>query len=80
MIILGDFNKNWLDKSATKDKNNFENFNLTQLIKEPNRVTSTSQSLIDWILVTHLDLLKQVSCLIVLVIIQLFFVYGKLKF
>ncbi len=23
MIILGDFNKNWLDKSATKDKNNF---------------------------------------------------------
>ncbi len=71
MIILGDFNKKWLDKSATKDKNNLENFNLTQLIKEPTRVTSTSQSLIDWILVTHPDrLLKQVSCLIVLVIIQ----------
>ncbi len=55
MIILGDFNKNWLDKSATKDKNNFENLSLTLLIKEPTRVTSTRQSLIDWILVTHPD-------------------------
>lgn len=33
MIILGDFNKNWLDNSSVKDKKNFENLNLTQLIK-----------------------------------------------
>ncbi len=25
MIILGDFNKDWLNKSSAKDKNNFEN-------------------------------------------------------
>ena len=49
MIILGDFNKTWLDKSSGKDKK----FNLTQIIKEPTRITPKSQSLLDWILVTH---------------------------
>ena len=55
LIILGDFNKNWLDKSSAKDKNNFENLNLTQLIKEPTRITPKSQSLLDWMLVTYPD-------------------------
>ena len=53
IILLGDFNKNWLDKSAAKDKNSFGNLNLTQLISEPTRVTPTCQSLLDWILVSH---------------------------
>ena len=53
MIILGDFNKNWLDNSSVKDKNNFENLNLTQLITEPTRITPRPESLLDWILVTH---------------------------
>ncbi len=55
MIILGDFIKNLLDKSSPKDKNDFENINLTQLIKERTQITSTCQSLLDWILVTHPD-------------------------
>lgn len=50
---MGDFNKNWHDKSATKEKNCFRNLNLTQLISEPTRVTLTCKSLLDWILVSH---------------------------
>lgn len=53
LIILGDFNKNWLVKSSSKEKNIFGRLNLTQLISEPTRVTSTCQSLLDWILVSH---------------------------
>ena len=34
MIIFGDFNKNWLDKSSVNEKNYFEKLNLAQLIKE----------------------------------------------
>jgi len=55
IIILGDFNKNWLDKSSTKHKNNLGNLNLTQIIMEPTRIASTCQSLLDWILVSHPD-------------------------
>ena len=53
LAILGDFNKNWLDKSSSSAKNIIRNLNLTQLINEPTRVTSTTQSLLDWILVSH---------------------------
>lgn len=53
IIILGDFNKNWIVKSSIKEKNIFGNLNLTQLISEPARVTPTCQSLLDWILVSH---------------------------
>jgi len=55
IILLGDFNKNWSDKSSDKVKNLFSNLNLSQLIKEPTRITPTSQSLLDWILVSHPD-------------------------
>lgn len=55
IILLGDFNKNWLDKSANNDKNSFGNLNLTQVISEPTRITSSCQSLLDWILVSHPD-------------------------
>lgn len=35
MIILGDFNSNWFDRSSVSDRNLFGSVNLTQLIKEP---------------------------------------------
>lgn len=53
MIVLGDFNQNWLDRSSSKEKNLLHSLNLTQLISEPTRVTGRSKSLLDWILVTH---------------------------
>ena len=52
-ILLGDFNKNWTDRSASKAKTIIGNLNLTQLITEPTRTTATCQSLLDWILVSH---------------------------
>ncbi|XP_044218812.1 uncharacterized protein LOC122989855 isoform X1 [Thunnus albacares] len=53
MIILGDFNCNWLDRSFSNDRNLINSVNLTQLIKEPTRVDYRSSSLLDWILVTN---------------------------
>lgn len=53
IILLGDFNKNWLDKSSDKVKKLLSSLNLTQLIKEPTQITPTTQSLLDWILVSH---------------------------
>lgn len=53
MIILGDFNSNWLSHSSTNDRHFFRSANLTQLINEPTRVDPWSSSLLDWILVTH---------------------------
>ncbi len=32
LIILGDFNSNWLDRSSSNDRNLFGSVNLTQLI------------------------------------------------
>lgn len=53
MMVLGDFNSNWLDRSSLKERTQFESLNLTQLIKEPTRIAGSSKSLLDWILVTH---------------------------
>ncbi len=53
LIILGDFNSNWLHKSSSKERTLFKSVNLTQLISEPTRVDHQSSSLIDWILVTN---------------------------
>lgn len=53
MIILSDFNINWLDRSSLNDRNYFESLNLTQLIREPTWVDHRSKSLFVWILVTH---------------------------
>ena len=57
IIILGDFNRNYLDRSSAKDRNLFNSANLTQLITEPTRVDPVhlSKSLLDWILVSHPD-------------------------
>ncbi len=53
LIILGDFNSNWLDRSSINDRNLFNSVNLTQIINEPTRVDRRSSSLLDWILVTN---------------------------
>ena len=53
LVILGDFNRCWLDKASKNAKHIIGNLNLTQLINEPTRVTPTCQSLLDWILVSH---------------------------
>ena len=54
---MGDFNRNYLDRSSAKDRNLFNSANLTQLITEPTRVDPVhlSKSLLDWILVSHPD-------------------------
>jgi len=53
MIILCDFNNNWLAGSCRQDHNLFSSSNLTQIITEPTRSDSKSTSLLDWILVSH---------------------------
>lgn len=55
LVILGDFNKNWLDRTSSLDKTLFKSINLTQLISEPTRVDLRSSSLLDWILVSNPD-------------------------
>lgn len=71
LLILGDFNSNWLARSSSNERNLIQSINLTQLIKEPTRRGKTLSTLIDWILVTHPDRISSsVSCPIVLVIIQ----------
>ncbi len=55
LVLLGDFNRNWLDKSSDAIKRKFTGINLTQLINEPTRVTNKTSSLLDWILVSHPD-------------------------
>ena len=59
MIILGDLNANMMSNSKLpkKDKQKLLNFSrtfdLTQLIKEPTRITDTSRTLIDLIFVNN---------------------------
>ena len=49
-ILLGDFNKNLLNKDTDRDWGNFTtSLGLTQLINEPTRVTNDSKTLIDHI-------------------------------
>ena len=48
VILLGDLNINWLDKSIRKQlKSLLTNFNFTQLIKGPTRLTTSSETCID---------------------------------
>lgn len=53
IILLSDFNKNWLDKSSDKEKNILSSLNVIQLIKEPTQITPRTHALLDWILVSH---------------------------
>ena len=53
ILLLGDYNKDWAAKACSNVKHMFNNINLTQLITEPTRITQTTQTLLDWILVSH---------------------------
>lgn len=55
LIIVGDFNSNWLHCSSSSDRNLVAGVSLTQLITEPTRVEQRSSSLLDWLLVTNPD-------------------------
>lgn len=50
VILIGDLNINWLDKSNRRQlKSLLTNFNFTQLIKGPTRLTTSSETCIDLI-------------------------------
>ena len=50
IIICGDINANWVDKSSRKClKQVTDSFNLTQLVDGPTRITNTSSTQIDLI-------------------------------
>ena len=65
IIILGDLNCNILDDTTNSRtlKEICASFNLTQLMKEPTRITETKRSLIDVIMTTDPTLAD--SCLVV---------------
>lgn len=48
IILLGDFNINWLDKSCRKKLKQITiKFHMVQMIKNATRITKSSQTLID---------------------------------
>lgn len=48
VIIMGDFNINWNDKSGRRNLKNITDYcNLTQLIEQPTRITRRSETRID---------------------------------
>ena len=53
-ILLGDFNIDLVSTVCQRNSwiNTFQNYNLTQIIKEPTRITSESKTLIDHIYVS----------------------------
>ena len=60
VIIMGDFNIDLLNQSNIPDrwKYIYNSYGLTQIIKQPTRVTETNASLLDHIYVTCLDSVK----------------------
>lgn len=59
ILILGDFNANYLDARDNKELKTIINLNgFRQLIEKPTRITSTSKSLIDIILTNNTDNIK----------------------
>jgi len=58
--VLGDMNCNLLVPNS-KLSEILENFNMTQLITEPTHITENSQTLIDIIATTSLDLVKEAA-------------------
>lgn len=50
LIVFGDFNVNWIEKSNNKKLHEVvSQFDLSQLIQSPSKVTSSSQTQIDLI-------------------------------
>ncbi|KAK6191763.1 hypothetical protein SNE40_003365 [Patella caerulea] len=54
-IILGDFNVNIINTNSSRISNIMRRFDLTQLIKSPTRITETTATLLDIILVSCPD-------------------------
>ena len=53
IILLGDFNENMLNQRQCKNiKNIMDTFNLNQLVLSPTRITETTETLIDLVLVS----------------------------
>lgn len=63
IIILGDLNCNILDDTVDSQtlKELYASFNLTQMVKEPTRITATKRSLIDAIMTTDRTLAESCS-------------------
>lgn len=56
VILMGDFNLNWLDKSRRKKLNDIiKMFQMTQMISKPTRITKSSQTLLDLIFTNKPD-------------------------
>ena len=50
ILLMGDFNLNWLDKVWRKKLKDITNiFQMTQMINKPTRITKSSQTLLDLI-------------------------------
>ena len=61
VILLGDLNINWLDKSNRRQlKSLLTNFNLTQLIKGPTRLTTSSETCIDLVFTNKCERIQKV--------------------
>lgn len=55
-IFMGDFNLNWLDKTrSNKLRHLAKQFNLTQIIKNPTRITNFTKTLLDLIFTNKSD-------------------------
>ena len=61
-ILLGDFNNNLLNADTDRELGNFTtSLGLSQLISEPTRVTSNTQTLIDHIYTNNEDIIRRIN-------------------
>lgn len=66
IFCFGDFNVNLFDTECAATShtlNFFDAFGLTQLVEEPTRVTSSTSTLLDYIVTTNKDLVNSTSVL-----------------
>lgn len=56
LIVMGDFNLDWLNKTRRKKLKDLTNsYHMTQLMRSPTRITSSTRTLLDLIFTTKLD-------------------------
>ena len=56
VVLMGDFNLNWLDKTRRKKlKDITTKFQLTQMIEKPTRITKSSKTILDLIFTNRVD-------------------------
>ena len=64
-IFMGDFNLNWLDKTRSNRLRHLaKQFNLTQMIRNPTRITSSTTTLLDLIFTNKSDRVNKIYNLI----------------